>query len=117
MALNPVLFTQFDEAVVSTLYDLLGDDFLQLLETFRQDSSQHLSSLGPLIEAAQVEDLTRAAHSLKGISANVGALSFSELCRQIEFMARANDLAGCRQHLAGLQKQFEAVEQVIRECQ
>ena len=116
VALDSRLFTHFDEAAITTLYELLGEDYKVLLTTYLDDSEKHVKKLAQLIDNHDGEGLTRAAHALKGISANVGVLKFSDLCKHMEFSARDNDLDGCKATLPALQEEYNAINQLIREC-
>jgi HPt (histidine-containing phosphotransfer) domain-containing protein len=58
--------------------------------------------------------LRQAAHTLKSGSANLGALEFAELCKQIEQQARANELAGVDELLTQLQQTFDEVRHALQ---
>ncbi len=73
-----------DGEVIATLRDIMQDDFVDLIETFIKDSLQRREALAQAERSGDREALRRAAHSFKGSSANIGARSLSDLCRQLE---------------------------------
>ncbi|MBC7213115.1 MAG: Hpt domain-containing protein, partial [Pseudomonas sp.] len=80
-----------DQRVLSDLREVMEDGYLQLLETFLEDSERRLSQLH---EAKDAEELGLAAHSFKGSSSNMGAVGLAELCRELEERVRQQPLYG-----------------------
>ena len=73
------------------------------------------SSLQSLRRAAATEDFelaTRTAHSIKGASANIGALRVAELARRVELCASENELPSDAA-LAALEGEFERLRSLI----
>ncbi|MCC7122091.1 MAG: Hpt domain-containing protein [Gammaproteobacteria bacterium] len=67
--------------------------------------------VGELAQGLSSNDLalvTRAAHTLKSSSANVGATDLANHAKAIEHCGRGGDLAGCHAAAAGLQALLEA---------
>jgi HPt (histidine-containing phosphotransfer) domain-containing protein len=50
--------------------------------------------------------LSRAAHSLKGASLNIGAKKFAEVCKILEFKGRDNDMSDLNSVLKDLDEKF-----------
>ncbi|MEK6372011.1 MAG: PAS domain S-box protein [Acidobacteriota bacterium] len=61
---------------------------------FREDALLRLHDLRDSIQAANPEQLARAAHALKSSSGNVGAKRIYTLCAAIEENARAGSISG-----------------------
>ena len=57
--------------------------------------------------------LQRAAHSLKSSSANLGAQTLSELCKELENLGRLGKLEGAAHKLDVLEFEFEAVRNAL----
>jgi len=66
------------------------------------------------VGAQDCEALCKAAHSLKSSSANVGALGFSELCRELEAAGCSESLNGAGKLLAEFDRSFEGVTEALR---
>jgi len=70
------------------LYDDEPEEWLTLIEDFLRDGEQHLETIGNSISNSDIPNLKVAAHTLKSSSASMGALTFSEFCKELEYMAR-----------------------------
>ena len=64
-------------------------DFLgELIQIYLLDAPQHLAAMKEAIFLGDADSLKLASHTLKSSSANLGAVSFSEVCRELEYMGR-----------------------------
>jgi HPt (histidine-containing phosphotransfer) domain-containing protein len=82
-----------DTAALEVLREVGGDEFLgELIDTFLADAPSLLADLRSSVETGRTEEARRAAHTLKSNGATLGAQSFSELCRELEEMARTGRL-------------------------
>ncbi|MGC9524557.1 MAG: response regulator [Limnospira sp.] len=71
-------------------YDDEDDPFVDLLiATYLQEAPQHIDGIRNAIAARDAKGLKESAHTLKSSSAQLGALRFSELCKELEYMGRA----------------------------
>ena len=70
-----------DHKVLSDLREVMEDGYLQLVQTFLDDSERRLSQLHA---AKSAEELGAAAHSFKGSSGNLGAVRLARLCQRLE---------------------------------
>ena len=64
--------------------DFLGD----LIQIYLLDAPQHLAAMKEAIFLGDPDSLKLASHTLKSSSANLGAVSFSEVCKELEYMGR-----------------------------
>ena len=103
-----------DQEAFAVLRDVMGDDFRRLLETFLNDSEQHIASLQQALDEKAAEQVRRSAHSLKGSSGNVGAPRLSALCQQLELKGREGVLDGCDVLLEEVRQELEEVERIIK---
>lgn len=72
-----------------------NDEFLrEIAGIFLEDTPQRISDLDQSALAADVPKFTRAAHSIKGSSANLGATALRAAAEKLEHMARTQGLAG-----------------------
>ncbi len=64
-------------------------DFLgELIKIYLLDAPQHLETMKDAIFLGDADSLKLASHTLKSSSANLGAVSFSEVCKELEYMGR-----------------------------
>lgn len=68
--------------------DVLGKS----INHFIKNTPVDMDNLYTAIQQQDAERLRLKAHSLKSGSANLGAMTFSELCKQLEFAARENQM-------------------------
>ena len=81
-----------DFHILHSLRELDDDDdpdFLgELIGIYLSDAPQHLETMKEAISLGDADSLKLASHTLKSSSANLGALSFSEVCKELEQMGR-----------------------------
>jgi len=107
-----------DMEVVAALRDLCeeGEPSLldELIEIFLDDTPRRLEDLVQAFEEGNAHALEAAAHSLKSSSANLGALVFSGLMRELETAGRNADLAQATQHVDQVKHEYSRVETELR---
>ena len=81
-----------DGDVVRDLLEVMGDEFTDLVRVYLEDTPKSIALLEKAASAADNQGLIAPAHSLKSTSANLGALSLSELAKRLEHGARSGDL-------------------------
>ena len=96
-----------DEELLAELREIMEDEFPDLLETFLAESERQYAEIRGAWQAQDLEQLSRAAHSLKGSCGNVGATQLHSLCAELEQQARAGESA----ELAGLEALVSKTEQ------
>lgn len=102
-----------DHDTLTTLKQVMEDDFLLLVETFRQDSLDRLAKLRELIQGTETDQIRRAAHSFKGSSGNIGAVRLSALCAALEKKALAGNLQGLPSDLDDIEQEFLRVQTLL----
>lgn len=124
MSNNPVDFN-----VLSTLRDVMENEYPTLVEVFMDDSVTRINEMTQLLgnpafsasSSALLEHLGLMAHSFKGSTGNMGASHLSELCLQLEEQGRgivAPDEARIRLLVSLIQDEFSAVREIFeRELQ
>lgn len=88
------------------LRDLLEEDFIDLIQTYMNDSELRLEEIRTAFDSQNNRLGFEAAHSLKGASSNLGATALSELCYQLQEVCRDNKI----------EQNHALVESVIAEC-
>ncbi len=81
-----------DLEVLNELVDIMGDDMAMLLNSYFADSQTKLDELAKMDWRTEQEAIFRMVHALKGSSRNVGVVGFSDMCEDIESLARASNL-------------------------
>ena len=102
-----------DPAVIAALRQLTTpgdpDVLTEVLQLFLQEVPPRMDRLRNACALGNIEEVYRAAHSLKGSAGNIGAQRLMGVCRQIDEMGRAGDLAGAAPLLDALRLEYQRV--------
>ena len=96
-------------SVLATLRDVMENEYPVLLDTFIVDSEERLRGLQQGLEGADAQALRLAAHSFKGSCSNMGAVLLASLCKQLEDLARREQLDGVAPLLGHIEREFAIV--------
>lgn len=97
------------------LRDLMEGEFATLIHAYLTDSTGRLDEMSRALADSDSDGLRRAAHSLKGSSSNLGALTLSALCLALEQQTRQGELFGAKEQVEGIRIEFEAVAAALRD--
>jgi histidine phosphotransfer protein HptB len=82
-----------DKATFEELKQISGEDFInELIDAFLEDAPTMLQSMQIALDAKDVESFRRNAHSLKSNAYTFGATELGTLAKELELMARENNL-------------------------
>lgn len=82
-----------DKATFNELKQMSGEDFInELIDAFLDDAPNMISTMREALLAKDIESFRRNAHSMKSNASTFGALELSTLARELELMARENNL-------------------------
>ena len=105
-----------DPAVFANLVEMTGGemDFVdELVDTFLEDAERQIAAMDAALAAGDVESLTRAAHSLKSGSLNVGALELGGLCRTLEELGRSGGTPDAAERVVAITVAFGAARDTL----
>ncbi len=100
------------------LHELTGGDeefARELAETFVSSSDQCLAEIIAALKVNDFETVRKRAHSLKGASANIHALSLSRVASSLETAVRENSLPAIGGLVAELSEKLAAVNAELRQ--
>ena len=84
-----------------------NDEFLrEITGIFLQDTPLRIAELDQSLAAGDAAKFTRAAHSIKGSSANLGALALRAVAEKLEHESRTKGLAAANSMLDQLKAEF-----------
>ena len=91
-----------------------GDALLdRVLHAYVDDTPAHLQTLRQAIDVGNAGNLRKAAHSLKSSSANVGAETLAQLCKDMEKLGRNDTTDGAAVLLNDMEREFQAVRHTL----
>jgi CheY-like chemotaxis protein/HPt (histidine-containing phosphotransfer) domain-containing protein len=110
---QPLAAVVFQPAALERLMATIGDDdpdvLVALIDTFLRDVPRLIDGARRGLQHGQADEVRRAAHTLKSNGATFGAMSFSELSRELESLARSGALEGAADLIARLEAEYEPV--------
>ena len=114
MAHGPAL----DPAVLDTLRKLTSpgepDVLAEVLKLFLEEVPPRIERLRNARAAGNIEEMMRAAHSLKGSAGNIGAKELHRICGQLDELGRSRNLEAAGPLVTALDAEFAKVEIEIR---
>ena len=85
--------SMINQATFEELKQMSGEDFInELIDAFLDDAPDMLNNMKTALETKDVESFRRNAHSLKSNANTFGATELGELAKELEFMAKENNL-------------------------
>jgi len=86
------------------LKELFGDKFPDAVNQHTENAENNIDNATKAIENKKSKELERCAHSIKGASAQFGAIKFSQLAEKMEAYGKAEDFEKARSLFAQLKK-------------
>ena len=82
-----------DQATFHELQQMSGADFInELIDAFLEDAPNMIQNMRTALDKKDVESFRRNAHSLKSNANTFGATELGVLAKELEFMAKENNL-------------------------
>ena len=104
-----------DATIFNELKQMSGEDFIdELIDAFLDDGPNMLNNMQTALQAQDIESFRRNAHSLKTNANTFGATELGVQAKELEYMARENNLeVGDR--LEKLNQAFSAAAAELKE--
>jgi PAS domain S-box-containing protein len=110
--------TILDMRVIKSLRDMAGvnaDKILtQIIDNYLEDAPQLLQQIREAVVSADSEALRIAAHTLRASSANLGAIAFSQLCKELEALGRQGTTSNAEKLLPSLEKSYQTFKTTLQ---
>lgn len=91
-----------------------NDDFLrEITGIFLEDTPLRIAELDQSLTAGDVSKFTRAAHSIKGSSSNLGATGLRAAAEKLEHQSRTQGLANVATLVAQVKAEFGRAQGVL----
>jgi CheY-like chemotaxis protein len=92
-----------------------GELLNSIIDSYVETATSLMRELKDALAANDVDVATRAAHSLKSSSANVGAMKLSGLCAEMERHGRSQDLASAGELFDAAAREFDtAAKELVK---
>jgi len=107
-----------DVKILQALYKMAGpkatEVMTQIISDYIEEAPQLLQAIRAAAVASDAVALREAAHSLRGVSANLGATSLSQLCQALEVTANAGTTIGALIRVSQVETEYEAVKEALQ---
>ncbi len=87
----------------------------EILNLFLADTASRLEATRQAVEQSDADRIRREAHTIKGASANIGAMALREAAFALETAARDGDSSTCGELLARVTFEFQRLGEHLRE--
>src|ERR1700730_3307932 len=106
-AVDMAVLTSFEEVQLDGAPDLI----VELIDLYLADAPHRLAAIEEALTRKDEPALKRAAHSLRGSSANLGGLQVALICEELERIECNDGFAGVQALLSCLAEEFARVRQ------
>lgn len=96
-----------DEQAISSLHELLEDDFLEIISDFIHEIPKLIDSLKPSSQSSDLNLVADITHSIKGASGNIGASYLSSVCETLESGLRGDSIKDPADYITEIVKASE----------
>jgi CheY-like chemotaxis protein/HPt (histidine-containing phosphotransfer) domain-containing protein len=86
-----------------------SDSAAELVQLFLEDTASSLADMDAALAASDSVRVSRLLHGIKGSSAQMGALTMSSACAELEHAAAAGDISPTRKRMPDIRKIFSEV--------
>lgn len=112
----PAIFSETKVFDRENLLDRLGGDeeiLQEVILLFLADTPKLIDTIQAALRTGDAEALRRAAHTLKGSSGNVGALTLQEAATRIDYAGKNGDLETARSLIQLLPNELEKLQKTV----
>lgn len=91
-----------------------NDEFVrEIAGIFLEDTPLRIAELDQSLAAGDVAKFTRAAHSIKGSSANLGAMALREVAEKLEHTARTSGIGDVASMVTQIKAEFARAQAAL----
>lgn len=102
-----------DEKSLAHLKNVIGDSLAPILKTYLDITPALLDELEKAIRQSNAPDIKRHAHTLKGSSANIGAVDLPKVCLEMEYLGRDGDVKKAEALLPKIKQAYSELEKAL----
>ncbi len=104
-----------DKTTFEELKQISGEEFInELIDAFLDDAPNMIQNMQSALETRDVDSFRRNAHSMKSNANTFGAMDLGVLAKELEFMAKENNL-DIGNRLEILKEAYEKVAEELKE--
>lgn len=121
IATVPLPSSALDETVFQDLVQAIGEEnpeiVLDTILSFLEDAPMYLQNMQDGIAQGNRPEIVRAAHTLKGVSATLGAIALSQICQKLEALGNDEHYPEMMSLLPQLEAEYREVQIALNQKQ
>ena len=82
----------------------------KIINNYLEDAPQLLQNIREAVAADDGEALRQSAHSLRSSSANLGAMTLSNLCKELEIMGREGNVTNAKVIIPQIESEYQNIK-------
>jgi CheY-like chemotaxis protein len=105
-----------DQAALERLQETTGGDpdlLTAVVDAFLGDAPRLIDGARQAMKQGRLDEIRRAAHTLKSNGATFGAIRFSELCRELESLAKSGAVERSAAYIERIGTEYESVKAAL----
>lgn len=107
--LDPHIFDSLRRMAGAKAEQVIND----LIHNYLEDAPQYLQRMENALAVDDSNELRQAVHSLRSSSANLGAVTLAELCKEVENIARSDTTQGVAEKFAVIKNEYGKVKEAL----
>ncbi|HEY9604301.1 MAG TPA: Hpt domain-containing protein, partial [Allocoleopsis sp.] len=106
-----------DRGILQSLHQMAGAKaptiLHRIINNYLEDAPQLLQGIRDAVTAEDAQALRQSAHTLRSSSANLGAMTLSHLCKELEMMGSSGTLTDAPSYMTQVEAEYEKVKQAL----
>ncbi len=102
-----------DEPVDFKALEQFGDNANKIIELTLKEADNFIEGIEKAVKEENTEDIGLEAHSLKSITAQIGAINLSEIAKELEMKGKSDDLNKVPDLFAALKSEYIIVKKIL----
>lgn len=103
-----------DLSGLETMHRISGESFAELVTLFEEDMPQRIANLKQAFQNGDYHGGERIAHMMSGCCASIGAMHLSDLCQQMEMLAKRCQTEAWMEKLEEIEAGYRQVHGTLR---
>ncbi len=107
-----------DVTIFQDLRETIGDDlvFSDLVTLYIESAENLIESIQASFADQDIKKFSLESHSLKSISASIGATRLARICKHLEISGNKGELTTCSEMISLLTEEYAGVLAAIKTC-
>jgi HPt (histidine-containing phosphotransfer) domain-containing protein len=91
-----------------------GSIVAEMIDCYLEDTPKLISAIATALQQGNATQLRQATHTLKSSSATLGAITFSNFCKELEIISRSGNTESGIEKLPQLETEYQRVKAALQ---